>query len=368
MSGALSSIGDLLLGTERRQRVRSGRCLLACALMAYGVASLGYFVAVGITPIGPVLALGLFGLGGMLAFYAAIRSGASERCADPALTLGQMSFALLVGALAYTLAGRARGAVFPIMMVVLMFGLYSLSPRQVRAMSWLALLLFGAAMGLMAWHDPAIYPPEVEFAHFLVIAIFLPAVSMLAGQLGRLRDALKRQRAELREALARNQVLAQRDELTGLANRRHMAGLIEAERERCGAHGGSFCLAVLDIDRFKRINDTHGHAAGDQVLKAFAEAAQAAIRDVDVLARWGGEEFMVMLPDTRLTAARLGLERLRTRVEALRVTHDGAELAFTLSAGVVEHSPAEPLVEAIARADRALYQAKQQGRNRVVAG
>ena len=67
-------------------------------------------------------------------------------------------------------------------------------------------------------------------------------------------------------------------------------------------------------------------------------------------------------------AARLGLERLRTRVEALRVTHDGAELAFTLSAGVVEHSPAEPLVEAIARADRALYQAKQQGRNRVVAG
>ena len=98
------------------------------------------------------------------------------------------------------------------------------------------------------------------------------------------------------------------------------------------------------------------------------EAAQAALRDVDVLARWGGEEFMVMLPDTRLTAARLGLERLRTRVEALRVAHDGAELAFTLSAGVVEYSPAEPLVEAIARADRALYQAKQQGRNKVVAG
>jgi diguanylate cyclase (GGDEF)-like protein len=368
MSGVSNRLGDLLLGGERRLRVRSGRSLLACVLMAYSVTSMGYFVALDIAPLGPVLALALLGMGGMLAFYAAIRSGLSERCADPSLTLGQMSFALLVGALAYTLAGRARGAVFPIMMVVLMFGLYSLSPRQVRAMSWLALLLFGLAMGLMAWLDPAVYRPEVEFAHFLVLAIFVPAVSMLAGQLGRLRDALKRQRTELREALARNQVLAQCDELTGLANRRHMAGLIEAERERCQAHGGCFCLAVLDIDRFKRINDTHGHAAGDRVLQAFAEEARSAIRDVDVLARWGGEEFMVMLPDTRLTAARLGLERLRTRVESMRVAHGGAELAFTLSAGVVEHAPGEPLVEAIARADRALYQAKQQGRNKVVSG
>ncbi|MGE4049881.1 MAG: diguanylate cyclase, partial [Piscinibacter sp.] len=218
------------------------------------------------------------------------------------------------------------------------------------------------------WRDPAIYRPEVEFAHFLVIAIILPAVSMLAGQLGRLRDALKRQKAELREALAHNEVLALRDELTGLANRRHMAALIEAERERCAAHGSRFCLAVLDIDRFKRINDTHGHPVGDRVLEVFAQEALAAIREADVLARWGGEEFMLMLPDTRLTAARLGLERLRTRVEALRVAHGSGELGFTLSAGLVEYTPGEPLVEAIARADRALYQAKQQGRNRVVAG
>ena len=368
MSPRLQALGDALLGNERRQRVRSARCLLACGLMAYSLASMGYFVAVDIAPAGPVLALALFGLGGMLAFYAAIRSGASERFADPSLTIAQMSFALLVGALAYTLAGRARGAVFPIMMVVLMFGLYSLTPRQVRWMSWLALLLFGGAMALMAWRDPTIYRPEVEFAHFLVIAIILPAVSMLAGQLGRLRDALKRQKAELREALARNEALAQRDELTGLANRRHMAALIESERERCERLGGRFSLAVLDIDRFKRINDTHGHPTGDLVLKAFAQEALAVIREADVLARWGGEEFMLMLPDTRLTAARLGLERLRTRVEALRVAHGGGELAFTLTAGLVEYTPGEPLVEAIARADRALYQAKQQGRNKVVAG
>lgn len=359
---------DLLLGSERRLRIRSARCLLACGLMAYSVASMGYFVAAGIAAPASVLALSLLGLGGMLLFYAAIRSGASARWADPSLTLAQMSFALLVGAIAYTLAGRGRGAVFPIMMVVLMFGLYSLTPRQVRLMSWLALGLFGAAMALMVWRDPRIYRPEVEFAHFLVIAIFVPAVSMLAGQLGRLRDTLKQQKAELREALARNEVLAQRDELTGLANRRHMTALLEMERERSEARGERFCLAVLDIDRFKRINDTHGHPAGDQVLQAFASEAMAVIRDADVLARWGGEEFMLMMPSTGLTAARLGLERLRSRAEALRVTHAGHELSFTLSAGLVEHLPNEALVDSIARADRALYQAKQQGRNKVIVG
>ncbi|TXH61199.1 MAG: GGDEF domain-containing protein [Burkholderiaceae bacterium] len=368
MHPRLAAFVDMLLGTERRLRTRSARCLLACGLMAYSVASMGYFVAADIAAPRPVLALSLLGLGGMLLFFAAIRSGASERFADPSLTVAQMSFALAVGAVAYTLAGRARGAVFPIMMVVLMFGLYSLSPAQVRRMSWLALALFGAAMALMAWRDPRIYRPEVEFAHFLVIAIILPAVSMLAGQLGRLRDQLKHQKAELREALARNEVLAQRDELTGLANRRHMSTLLEAERARSEARGERFCIAVLDIDRFKRINDTHGHPAGDAVLKVFAHEALAAIREADVLARWGGEEFMLMLPSTGLTAARLGLERLRTRVEALRVAHECRELAFTLSAGLVEHRPDETLVEAIARADRALYEAKQQGRNKVVAG
>ncbi len=368
MSARWRALVDALLGRERRLRLRSARCLLACALMAYSVASMGYLVGAGLAAPGPMLALALFGMGGMLGFYAAIRSGLSERWSDPSLTLAQMSFSLVVGALAYMLAGRGRGAVFPIMMVVLMFGLYSLSPRQVRLMSWLALQLFGTAMGVMAWRDPLVYPPEVEFAHFLVIAIFLPAVSILAGQLGLLRDALKRQKAELREALARNEALAQRDELTGLANRRHMAALIEAERARCVRGGGRFCLAVLDIDRFKRINDAHGHPAGDRVLEVFAAEALAAIREADVLARWGGEEFMLMLPDTGLTAARLGLERLRTRVEALRVAHGAAELAFTLSAGLVEVAGGESPVEAIARADRALYEAKQQGRNKVVSG
>jgi diguanylate cyclase (GGDEF)-like protein len=368
MNAALSSLADRWLGTEPKQRVRLARCGLACALMVYSIASMGYFVWAGMAPGWPVAGLALLSVAGMFAFFVVIRSGANLRFADPSLTMPQMVFALAVGAVAYTLAGRGRGAVFPIMMVVLMFGLYSLSPRQVRWMSLVALALFGGAMALMAIVSPRIYRPEVEFAHFLVIAIMLPAVSMLAGQLSRLRDRLRRQKAELQEALARIQELALRDELTGLANRRHMQALIDLERERCVRSGSSFCIAVLDIDRFKRINDTHGHPVGDAVLRAFAREAMATIRSADVLARWGGEEFLLMLPDTRLTLARLGVERLRTRVEALRVAHAAGPLSFTLSAGVVEHLAGESVVDSIARADRALYQAKQQGRNKVVSG
>ena len=362
------ALGDALLGSEARQRVRAARCLLACALMVYSTAGMGYMAWAGLARPGPVAALAAAGLGGMTLFYAAIRSGANLRLADPSLTLPQMSFALAVGAVAYALAGLGRGAVFPIMMVILMFGLYSLTPQQMRAIGRLALVLFGAAMVLMAMVAPEVYRPEVEFAHFLVIAIMLPAMSMLAGQLSRLRDRLRAQRSELMEALARIQELAHRDELTGLANRRHMQALIDQEHARCARSGGSFCLAVLDIDRFKRINDSHGHPAGDEVLRAFAREALAGIRGNDVLARWGGEEFMLMLPDTRLTAARLGLERLRGRVEALRVDHAGTALAITMSAGLVEHRAGDSVVESIARADRALYQAKQQGRNRVATG
>ena len=368
MNERLQALADVLLGDDPRQRIRAARCGLAFGLMAYSTAGMAYFVWAGMASAGAVAALALVGLGGMSGFFAAIRSGANLRFADPSLTVPQMSFALVVGAIAYTLAGRGRGAVFPIMMVVLMFGLYSLTPQQVRRLSMLALLLFGSAMALMVWRSPKVYRPEVEFAHFLVIAIMLPAVSMLAGQLSRLRDKLRRQKAELQDALARIQELAQRDELTGLVNRRHMAALIEAERERCERSGGRFSLAVLDIDRFKRINDTHGHPTGDRVLGAFAQEALATLRGTDVLARWGGEEFMLLMPDTPLTAARLSVERLRTRVEAMRVEHADGPLAFTLSAGVVELLRGEPPVDAIARADRALYQAKQQGRNKVVSG
>ena len=361
-------LADLLFTTDPRQRIRLKQCGTAFVLMLASAMVLNYLAWIGIAPWTPVLWWTLAALLGFGGFCAFVRSGRNLVFEDPSLTAPQMLFGFILAVIAYALAGRGRGAVFPILMVILMFGMYSLPPEVVRRAGLVAVALFGATMSLMAWLNPEVFEPALEFGHFIMIAIMLPAVSMLAGQLSRLREKLRRQKAELTDALTRIQELATRDELTGLANRRHMQQLTELERTRGIRSGHPFCLAVIDIDHFKKINDSHGHPVGDRVLRNFAREALATIRGSDVLGRWGGEEFLLMMPNTRANLAKLGVERLRLRAEGLKVEVDHGSVSFTLSAGLVEHLAGESVAEAIARADRALYAAKEQGRNRVVVG
>jgi diguanylate cyclase (GGDEF)-like protein len=158
-----------------------------------------------------------------------------------------------------------------------------------------------------------------------------------------------------------------RDELTGLINRRHMLELLEQERQRCVRSGRTFCVAMIDIDRFKDVNDRYGHAAGDEVLQRLAREALSAVRVADVLARWGGDEFVLLLSDARLQLARGGVERVRQRIEAVSLRVGEQALQVTISAGLAEHIAGESVATALARADAALYEAKAQGRNRTVA-
>jgi diguanylate cyclase len=131
--------------------------------------------------------------------------------------------------------------------------------------------------------------------------------------------------------------------------------------------GRTFCVAMIDIDRFKRINDQYGHAAGDEVLRRLAREALGAIRVADVLARWGGDEFVLLLSDARLQLARGGVERVRQHIEAVSLLVGEPGLQVTISAGLSEHIAGEAVAAALARADAALYEAKEQGRNRTVA-
>ncbi len=357
---------DALLTTDATQRLRLSQAGLAMVLMVLSIVILVYAARVGGAPRAPVVVWATLSLGGMAGFFVAIRSGWSRRLADPSLTLPQMVFAIASGAAGYAMAGPLRGACFPVLMVILMFGMFQLQPRSVARVCLYAAGLFGAVMALSAWRNPLVYEPAVELGHFLMLAAMLPAVALLAGRLTRLRERSRRQRLELAEALARIQELATRDELTGLINRRHMLELLEQERQRCVRSGHGFCVAVIDIDHFKRINDRFGHAAGDAVLREFAREALASIRIADVLARWGGEEFVLMLSDAHMPLARGGVERVRQRIEGLTLLPEDPGLRVTVSAGLTEHIAGEAVSEALARADRALYDAKAQGRNRTV--
>jgi diguanylate cyclase (GGDEF)-like protein len=277
-----------------------------------------------------------------------------------------MVFAIASCAVAYAMAGPLRGASFSALVVILMFGMFQLRPRVVAQVGLYAVVLFGAVMALMAWRRPQVFAPAVELGHFLMLCVLLPVVSALAARLTQMRERSRRQRRELGEAVARIQELATRDELTGLINRRHMLELLEQERQRCVRSGRSFCLALIDVDDFKQVNDRWGHATGDEVLRNLAREALAVVRTSDVLARWGGEEFVLLLSDARLPLASGGVERLRLRIEAASLLETDPTLRITVSAGLTEHIAGEAVSDVLARADRALYQAKAEGRNRIV--
>ena len=362
----LSRLVDALLTRDPAQRRRLSQAGLAMLLLAAGVAAMHYFAWIGVARAGPVGWWSGLTLAGMVAFYLLIRTGWSRRCREPSLTVPQMVFALASCAVAYTLLGAGRGAVFPVVMVILMLGMFVATPRQMGWVSLYAVLLFGATMALMAVRAPAAYPAALELGHFLLVATMMPAVSLLAGRLSSMRQRSRLQRAELAQALSRLREHTTRDELTGLINKRHMQALMEQEHQRCVRSGQSFCLAMLDIDRFKPVNEAHGYAVGDAVLRAVAQEALRQVRVSDMLARWGGEEFVLMLSDTRAALARGGLERLNQRVGALRILHGSEALSVTLSGGLAEHHAGETVVQTLERAERALQEAKTQGYNRVV--
>ena len=172
--------------------------------------------------------------------------------------------------------------------------------------------------------------------------------------------------SRLRQALATINELAIRDELTGIHNRRFLLDLVEKEKERADRNGSEFCLCLFDIDFFKRINDSYGHAAGDAVLRAFAQAVQGQLRALDAFGRYGGEEFLLMLPETPAASAIALAERARGVVEGLRCLDADGAITLTVSVGVAEYRLGEKVAQTIGRADQALYLAKSGGRNRVL--
>ncbi|MFG6157691.1 diguanylate cyclase [Halomonas sp. 1390] len=161
----------------------------------------------------------------------------------------------------------------------------------------------------------------------------------------------------------RLEYLAHHDELTGLLNRRAGLGLLEEEIQRSRRYDAPLCVASCDLDHFKRINDQHGHAVGDQVLSESAELMKETMRRHDHVIRLGGEEFLLLLPGVRQHESSQAVERLRERLATTPITD--ARIHLTLSAGIAQLENDEQADALLERADRALYGAKHEGRNRV---
>lgn len=363
----LSPLGHAILGPDQAHRRHVVFVLstlyfyVVCAAIGWHSSSLGGMPPMYANVMGSCLIVS------WLVFYSLIRSGWSKRLRDPGMTLPHALVGIGLNVQAYMLTGPTRGNVLLLLALSIVFMMFRLNPRQIIGVSASAIVAMGAAMLTLTLFDAQAYPARIEAVNFVLMISCLITMGLVAKSVSDIRLRLIARRRELREALDRVQALATHDVLTGLANRAHMQDTLEHEIERGARGGAAFCVALLDLDFFKIVNDMHGHRVGDEVLRQFAAQAVSQLRGIDLLARWGGEEFVLLLPQTRLDEALIGLDRLRQHIEAQRLVPTHPDLIVTFSCGVAQWSSGECADRLIERADQALYRAKAQGRNRCVA-
>lgn len=181
-------------------------------------------------------------------------------------------------------------------------------------------------------------------------------------------DEAKQRVAALETELARTSDMVRHDFLTGTLNRRGLEEAIAREISRAARREAPLCVAVLDVDNFKQLNDALGHQAGDQALVHLCQVVRESVRPQDTVARYGGEEFVILMPDTGLPEAQQALVRVQRELTRRFFLHGNQRILITFSAGVTQIPPGEPSEAAIARADALMYKAKQSGKNKVVSG
>lgn len=362
----LTRLGNAVLTTDSRQRRTLGLLLLAALVTSTVVLLLLYATVIGVAEarhVGWLAALfGVF----MVGFYTTIRSGFNRRFRDPTLALPQVIAAQTLIAAGYAMTGPVHGATVIMLSLVMVFGMFSLRPAALRVASLYTVAVMGVVMYLCARHQPALYPARLELFNFALMAIVMIAISQLSGQLMNMRTRVKTQKIALEQALTHIKEMAARDELTGLPNRRRMMTLLQEHATRHARGGPRFYVCIIDLDHFKNINDSYGHAAGDAVLRSFATQAQQILRTTDMIGRWGGEEFLLLLPETPPGEPTLGVARLRDALASMPASAALPDLRVRFSAGFARYEDGEPIDQAIERADRALYAAKSAGRNRSV--
>ena len=221
---------------------------------------------------------------------------------------------------------------------------------------------------------PVIFLTASQEKHHLVEAFGQGAVDYITKPfnapelLARVRThlELKHTQDQLRQCLKELERLAITDSLTQIGNRRHISGLAQQEFNRACRYHRVFSLLIFDIDHFKKVNDTYGHSVGDQVLKIIAKTVLRSLRKVDYFGRWGGEEFLVIIPEIDGKTAVTVAERLREGIAQTIISVGEQSLYVTVSIGVASYKSADQTIDAILeRADQALYHAKKQGRNQV---
>jgi diguanylate cyclase (GGDEF)-like protein len=368
-----NSDGKLVLESELssdvlKRRVVRRRQMLSIQASSYALNSLVLLIYAyaGTLPIALPSAYFLSGVMLTGIFAVLSETHVNDRFEDHYLTSYQIgtNIALQLG---FLLAAPEIGYAFlSFLFLAFGFGALRMTSRQ-AAIAW-SLTAIGVIPAFLFVSTPIGMPVGTPLERVAAMLSFIITIGQCAfvGLYGSsLRTMLYNRSVELRGAYKRIEELAELDELTGSFNRRCIMRMLEDEIDRAHRNKTPCSVALIDLDWFKRINDAHGHPTGDEVLRTFAITTFANIRTIDRFGRYGGEEFLLLLPGTGNEAAAHSLDRLRAIIAELDWSALSAGMTVTISAGVATLVPDETPDALLARADCALYAAKERGRNRI---
>ncbi|MDO8298588.1 GGDEF domain-containing protein [Lacisediminimonas sp.] len=297
-------------------------------------------------------------------FLSLIASGWSRRWPDPSLTAVQV-----FAACAVNLAGMMMAPQLAHVFIVVLFMPLSYASLHFTQRMYLAIWLYlSVAVGVAivatgAFRNVADHNWAGQLLFWAVVVFTIGRFLSINAVVSRLRLDLKKKNEELQSATGKLTELASRDELTGLWNRREFMRLLQDEARRAARSQTSFCVAIIDIDHFKEVNDKYGHLVGDAVLHELGQLLEFSRRATDSLGRYGGEEFTLLLQGARASTATVALERTRNLVAQHDWSGIAPDLHLTISAGIGAWHPGDTLTVVMNRADSALYEAKNAGRN-----
>ena len=356
---------DATLPRDPHQQLRIRRFMMSVAMYVLAGVPQGVSFYNGIFPGWVMLLWIATALLANLGFYLLFRGGYNLRFRDPSLTRAQMIAAITMVLFTQCYAGEARGAYLVVLLIIMVFGCFKLHTRELLVLSLATIGAYGLTLPLIRHIEGEQFNMAVEMVLWCSFSAFLPFISVLGGSISNLRKKLMASNAQLQQVLQQVTELATHDELTGAYNRRYLLEMLNHEKNRTDRGGAGFCVCILDLDYFKRINDGYGHPVGDEVLKTFVNTVQPLLRSTDFLARYGGEEFLLFLPQTSLDMARHCVRRIQEALAQVRFAGLPDEMRVTASIGVAQYYLQEPVASLIERADKALYRAKQGGRDRM---
>jgi len=303
-------------------------------------------------------------------FLGLIASGANLKRRDPSLTGPQVIAPLLpaVYLMYHVTEPQARLPFVLMAMVAMLFGVLVFDFRRMLVISASFIAAYLLMLVVLLQRAPQRVDLAAEGVIVFAYAAVLVQVAFLGSYIAGLRQSLRKRNRSLEEALVTLRDMAARDTLTRLPNRRALMQQLEREQSRVMRRRpdqASLCVCLMDLDHFKRINDTFGHQVGDAVLCAVAEALTSILRKGDFAGRFGGEEFLIILPESSPAGARQAAERIRSTIGALQVSALPRDHRIQASIGIAAYRPNESVESMLARADAALYGAKEGGRDRV---